>query len=119
MKSTWVLTFAVSVALLALGVGAMEAYCRIRAPIRWYKPDTELGWAPVSDLSVKVNAGDLSGDTYRVTFRTNSDGFREWGDVKSKKPKVLFVGDSFTGTAHTSNDESYFGIIKAALNIEV
>src|SRR5437764_11176193 len=113
MKLNRVFTFAVSAILLAIAVGAMEAYCRIRAPIQWSKPDGELGWSPASDLSVNVNVGDLSGTAYRAAFRTNADGFRAWGDVRSKKPKVLFVGDSFTGSAYTSNDESYFGIIKS------
>jgi hypothetical protein len=119
MKLNWVFTFAVSAILLVIAVGAMEAYCRIRAPIQWSMPDGELGWSPASDLSVNVNVGDLSGTSYRAAFRTNADGFREWGDVRSKKPKVLFVGDSFTGSPYTSNDESYFGLIKTALNIEV
>ena len=49
--------------------------------------DEELGWRPVANYifnGVKVDAG---GKKYSVTIRTNSDGFRIFGNPKEKKKK--------------------------------
>jgi hypothetical protein len=108
-------------ALLAAGLGAGEAWHRARAPqggVAFHIQDAEIGWVPAPNVSAVLTGADKDG-TYPIVYRTNEHGFREWGDTKAARPKVLFIGDSFTGDANTSNDEAYFGIVKKKLPVEV
>jgi hypothetical protein len=105
-----------------VGCGVLEVYYRFVASSSveygLHQSDPELGWAPSPNLSLQLTGTDLSGAKYPVVFKTNSDGFRDWGDENSVKLKVLFVGDSFTYDK-ISNEQTYFGVLKDLLNVEV
>ena len=51
-------------------------------------------------------------DNYgEVFYSTNADGFRTFGDVKTSKTRILFVGDSFTQAYHVSDGKAYFDVL--------
>ena len=84
-----------------------------------YKYDPILGWRPKKNFSKKIPVVDLSGEKYYVNYSTNEFGFREFGDLNSKKKRILFVGDSCTGDPYTSDEDAYFGIVGKELPVEV
>ena len=120
-RSTWLLVIATNIGLIAAGLAASELHLRSRpAQVSlFYVPDKELGWAPARNVSQTFTATDEGGTSYRIDFKTNPDGFREWGNPDANRPKILVVGDSFTGDPNSSNDEAYFGILKSSLDAEI
>src|SRR5262249_33830284 len=112
------LPLAVNILVIIAICAGFEAYLRITG-LGLYRPDPELGWAPSPNLSVNLDRKDQSGVSYAVEYKTDRHGFLEWGSVNSSKPKILFVGDSFTGNAYASNDAMYFGRLKHFLDVEV
>jgi hypothetical protein len=110
-----------NILLLSVGLSSFEIYYRIRTPtegIQIYLPDSEIGWVLAPNMSDALTEYDKNGP-YTVVYRTDEHGFREWGDTTSARPRILFLGDSFTGDPIASNEEAYFGIVKKQLNAEV
>jgi lysophospholipase L1-like esterase len=62
---------------------------------------------------------DASGDSYVVTVNLDKNGFRKFGDLHSKKSKVLFLGDSFTYAIDASDDKTYFSRLGERFPIEI
>lgn len=91
----------------------------VKEPRALYQYDETLGWQPKSNYQNQWTRKDISGKEYPVTLSTNEHGFRLWGDMASTKEKILVVGDSYTGDPHMSDDESFFGYMKKALDVEV
>ena len=58
-------------------------------------------------------------DPTPVAFRTNEYGFRHWGDLRSDKPRILFVGDSFTYAENVSDQQTYYAYFANNLPVEV
>lgn len=82
--------------------------------------DEKLGWLPAPNYSYVGELLDSAGVAYPVDISTNAEGFRLYGDPQeSRKPKVLFLGDSFTHAMHVSNDKTYYGILGNSLDLEV
>jgi len=84
-----------------------------------YQYDRELGWAPKPDFSYHEVHYDAEKNPYEVTFSTNELGFRAWGNVKSDKKKILFIGDSFTGDPNMSDKDAYFDQVRRLTGAEV
>ncbi|MGV1100370.1 hypothetical protein ACUUL3_13305 [Thiovibrio sp. JS02] len=101
--------------ILALG----ETVTRIFGVDLLYEYDQQLGWKPKSNFSSVKSGYDLEGRREDFLVTTNVHGFRMFGNVDNGKKRILFVGDSFTGDPHTSNEEAYFGVVKKKLPIEV
>ena len=108
-----ILIFAVVVIL------SCEGITRLFGATIVYDYDSQLGWRPKKNFSGEIPVVDQSGDRYFVDFSTNDLGFREFGDISSKKKKILFIGDSWTGDPNTSDAEAYFGVVKDRLPVEV
>jgi len=105
--------------ILFIGAGvATRFYINIWRGGFEYKPDKLLGWAPKKNYRITRMDKDLSGHEYKVQYSTNEHGFRAWGDLDGK-PKILFIGDSFTGDAYTSNSDAYFNIAGNHLDAEI
>lgn len=111
---------ATNVLAILLILAALEAWYRVRTPpavhVPWHAYDAEIGWVPAA--SIAIPPFDRNGRDNAVST-TNGFGFRAWGDVHSTKPRVLFIGDSFTGLPATANDDAYFSVVKKALDVEV
>ena len=46
-------------------------------------------------------------------------GFRRFGDLQARKPRVLVIGDSFTHSTWVSDDKLYYAVIQDKLDVEV
>ena len=71
-------------------------------------PHPKYGWHVIPDITVTGRLGDMSGQLYDIDYGTNEHGFRSWGDVKSKRPKILVLGDSHTHGEFISNEKLYY-----------
>lgn len=73
----------------------------------------DLGWvSPPYYKTKSIRFVDASGKSYERKYQTFEHGFRAWGDVSSKKPKIFFIGDSFTQCFEVSNEKTYYGVFK-------
>ena len=55
-----------------------------------------------------------------VKYLTNENGFRSFGDINSKKKKILIIGDSYTHAINISNGYTYYDYLaRHHPNIEV
>ena len=78
-----------------------------------------LGWAPKANYRMDSFVEDRLGVKYQLFYRSYRDGFREFGDIASKKVKVFFVGDSYTQAVEVSNDKTYYAVVRRRLPVEV
>ena len=92
-RSTWLLIIATNIGLIAAGLAAVELHLRSRpAQVSlFYAPDKELGWAPARNVSQTFTATDEGGTSYRIDFKTNPDGFREWGNPDANRPSAIKI----------------------------
>ena len=84
-----------------------------------YQYDQKLGWVPKPDFSYDEVRYDVAGNPYDVKLSTNQYGFRAWGDPRSDNPKILFIGDSYTGDPNMSDQDAYFGQVRKLTGAEV
>jgi len=90
-----------------------------KPPYNTAQKDQTLGWKMTPNYSYTGEMEDVRGNSYPVQLNYDENGFKSYGDVNSSKPKVLFIGDSYTASIEVSNDKSFFNIIKDSLDIEV
>jgi lysophospholipase L1-like esterase len=81
--------------------------------------DDTLGWDVVHNLQTVNQKVDLKKNNYNCIYTIDKNGFRKFGNINSKKPKVLFIGDSFTQAEDASDDSTYFAIVSKKANMEV
>lgn len=92
--------------------------------LRNYNPsiviDKEIGWLPGPNLDILTVVADAGGEYYALRITSDENGFRHFGDVNSTdRPKVLFIGDSFTQAMEVSDNKTFYGIIREKMDIEV
>jgi hypothetical protein len=113
-------TFLMYIFLFVLIFTLDICYSFLYSPKELYEYDNKLGWRPKSNYTyLNNNHIDVKGNRYSVQVKTNEYGFRAWGDIKSNKIKILFIGDSFTGDANMSDDDAYFAKVGELLDAEV
>ena len=99
----------------ALSLPLLEALLRLEYATRqWYRPslsfvDDELGWLPTAELSTRFTKPGYG----EISYSTNADGFRRFGDPDSGKVKVWAVGDSTTQAYQVSDGEAYYDVLAA------
>ena len=71
------------------------------------------------DLEYGMSLKEGRAEPYTVHYETGRNGFREWGSLRSEKPKVMFVGDSYTQAVEVSNADAFFSIVGDSLESEV
>jgi hypothetical protein len=77
------------------------------------KEDNKLGWTLKPNKEIMFNQKTYKGKKYDVKFKSSPvDGFREYGNLKSKNKNILVIGDSYTGGPYASNDQMYYSIIR-------
>jgi lysophospholipase L1-like esterase len=74
-----------------------------------FRHDDELGWAPVPNASATFTG------TRTVTVRNNSLGLRDVEPAGTRKPTVLFVGDSFVWGYDVEAQERFTELLRAKL----
>ena len=112
---TVITTVIICLALLLLG----ETITRVFGATIVYEYDSTLGWRPQKNFDGRIQVVDQSGEHYAADYSTNEFGFRTFGDLRSKRKRILFVGDSWTGDPNTSDEEAYFGVVGSRLPVEV
>ena len=87
---------------------------------QFYTPDPILGWRTKSNNYYKNDkVYDTKNNPFTVEIRTNQYGFRTWGNTKTNKLKILFIGDSFTGDPNMSDKDSYYENVGRLLDAEI
>ena len=82
--------------------------------------DPELGWVATANYLFDGQLVDAGGNAYPANIRSNSAGYRMYGNPQEEgRKKVLFLGDSFTQAMHVSNENTYYGILGRDLDLEV
>jgi len=81
--------------------------------------DDTLGWRARAGYYDEVTETTSHGKRYPVTRSQHDYGFRMFGDLRSGKPTILVIGDSFTQASQVSDGDTYFAIIKRELNGEI
>ncbi len=81
--------------------------------------DETLGWDVVHDIQKNDQRVDFKKKPYNCVYTIDKQGFRKFGNPRSKKPKVFFVGDSFTLAEDASDDSTYFSVVAQRANVEV
>lgn len=113
---------AVVVPTLAFGLLAEGAFRLAKAVFGTpsvYQYDAELGWAPRPDFRHAFTSTAQDGQRSVVNYGTNRYGFRHWGDPSADRPRLLFVGDSFTQDPNMSNQSAYYTRVAKSLPVEV
>ena len=81
--------------------------------------DSKLGWITKPNYSYEGLMTDQSGADYKINIKTNQFGFRTFGSLKSQtKPKVLFIGDSYTHAVEVSNSKLFYNILADTLSFD-
>jgi lysophospholipase L1-like esterase len=81
--------------------------------------DKKLGWKTKANYQFQDSMKTLEGEPYSINYKTSKFGFREYGNIKTDKKKILFVGDSFTQSAEVSNDKVFYNHLKDSLEVEI
>lgn len=77
--------------------------------------DSRICWRATEYFSFEGKLRDAVGKEYHAEITTNKYGFRLFGDLKSDKPRILFIGDSFTHALDVSDDKTYYALISTRL----
>ena len=91
----------------------------ILSPFDTAQKDELLGWKMIPGYHFDGILSDQSGAAYDVSIQYDDNGFKTFGDTISAKPKILFIGDSYTASVEVSNEKSFFKLIGDSLGAEV
>ncbi|MFQ5350416.1 MAG: hypothetical protein ACE5EG_08245, partial [Thermoanaerobaculia bacterium] len=108
-------SFPLAAALLSIVVilPLLEVILRIEYALRQrYKPSLafvsdDLGWLPTPDLTTTYTKRGYG----EITYRTDDNGFRRFGDPASGKRKVWAVGDSTTQAYQVPHGQAYYDVL--------
>ena len=113
-----IMSFIALIVVLLVCEGVFRIYYSSKG-IKTVQIDDLLGWDVVHNLQTTYQTVDFKAKPYDCTYTIDKNGFRKFGNLQSNKPRVFFVGDSFTQAEDASNDSTYFSIIAQRANIEV
>ncbi len=80
--------------------------------------DDYLGWKMRPGYTYTGEMRDATNQPYQISIHYDQNGFKAFGDTASAKPKVLFLGDSFTASIEASNDKTFYNILADSLGFE-
>lgn len=81
--------------------------------------DAELGWRATEDYRFNGTGYSSDGKSYPVALSQDERGFRMFGNLSSRKPRILVIGDSFTQATGVSDNKTYYAVAKSLLGAEV
>lgn len=126
------ISFAVIISVLVISFILLsgEIAVRVLLGVNYKKPEIQppydtaikdewLGWKMKPNYFWEGSLKDFGGNEYDVSIQYDSNGFKTFGDLRSGKPRVLFIGDSYTACIEVSNHQSFYNIIADSLEIEV
>ncbi|MBK9338074.1 MAG: SGNH/GDSL hydrolase family protein [Lewinellaceae bacterium] len=89
-------------------------------PYNYRVPDRTYGWLVQEGYRHTGELRDKCNTAYPISLSFGKNGFRHWGnpDVSGRK-KVLFLGDSYTACAQTSDNRLFYKLLGDSLPIEV
>jgi lysophospholipase L1-like esterase len=70
--------------------------------------DGELGWRASSAFRFHGTVKDAAGAAREVTVTQGRHGYRVYGDVHARRPKILAIGDSYTQAVCVADGETYY-----------
>jgi hypothetical protein len=88
-------------------------------PYNYRVPHEKLGWVVQEGYRHSGELHDFKNNKYPLQLSFGKNGFRKWGDTASTRKKVLFLGDSYTACAQTSDDKLFYKILGDSLPVEV
>lgn len=123
-------SFILLVLILAMVVGIGEVFVRLKyqalygknplsPPYDTAEKDDYLGWKMRPGYTYTGEMKDVNKQPYPISIRYDQNGFKAFGDTASTRPKVLFLGDSYTASIEASNERTFYNIIADSLDIEV
>lgn len=117
------LTLVALVAALFMCEMALRAYRVLKdrtiEPLRFIERDDRLGWKATANYQVRYRVRNSDGTERTVTYSSQANGFRMFGDVNATRPKLLFIGDSFTQADNIPTSQTYAALLAKALHVEV
>lgn len=117
-----ILTFFLMLFILLIGEGLMRGIVFMKNkkyPTRTTVADKDWGHRSLENYTWKGSVPDHLGEPYSLNYSTDDRGFRTFGDVKSEKKKVFFLGDSFTQAIEVSDGKTYYDLLGDSLDLEV
>jgi len=109
---------------LLIGIG--EIVTRIvseKIPVRTHSNkadnDSLFGWVPKANFAITETQRTSADQKYTVNYTTEDYGFRAYGNPKTNKKKILFIGDSYTQAVEVETQEAFYSIIGDSLNAEI
>lgn len=81
--------------------------------------DQDLGWKATEHYQEALVERTKNGTLYPVRRSQTQYGFRSFGDVNSRRLKMLVMGDSFTHATAVSDDRTYHALLSKLLDVEV
>lgn len=89
-------------------------------PYNYRVPDNTYGWLVQEGYRYDGELRDFKGNPYPLHISFGKNGFRKWGNpAVTDRKKVLFLGDSYTACAQTSDDRLFYKLLGDSLPIEV
>lgn len=88
-------------------------------PHNYRMPHDLAGWVVKEGYQFDGEMKDFKGNPYPLHVNFGKFGFRKWGDPASSKPKILFIGDSYTASVQTSDDKVFYQLLADSLPVEV
>jgi len=89
------------------------------APLRFLEGDSRTGWRSTADYSVQYRRKTADGVEHVVSYSSVAKGFRMYGDVTTKRRKLLIIGDSFTQAVNVTTGKTYGALLGDSLDMEV
>jgi hypothetical protein len=81
---------------------------------------TPYGWSVKENTEKKTRIEDTPGNFRSILAKYYKNGFKRWGDIKTKKKKIFIIGDSCTQMNWVSNGEEWYSYLEKEFNdIEV
>lgn len=90
----------------------------LNPPYDTAEKDDYLGWKMKPGYTYMGEMRDANNQPYQISIQYDQNGFKVFGDTASTKPKVLFLGDSFTASIEASNDKTFYNILADSLGFE-
>ena len=88
-------------------------------PYNTPQKDPFLGWRTTPNYSYTGTAIDQNWNKYPISIKYDENGFKEFGNINSTKPKVFFIGDSYIASVEASNEKTFYRLIQDSLDIEI
>lgn len=115
-KKLWLFRTILGVLLLICLMAGGEILARIFSPKKPVRRsyshktvlDSLMGWRPKAYFSEQYEIFSAKNRSKQVQYATGPYGARVWGDTLSEKPRILFVGDSYTQAVEVSNEALYY-----------